>query len=576
MKVLTDVTILGVPTQLTVGTNLSVTGNSAASVGTNNTVSGQYSTAVGENNTVASRSGFAAGNGNELTSNANNCVALCNTNYIDAVDSVAIGNNNLVLDLDGIAIGQSNTIEGDNSIIIGSDSDIGTSGTSCMALGYFVEANALNAIVIGKGPSSSFKLVNSTASTLMMGFNSTSPTFTLTAGPLVNTPGTITMSGPVNIGDRIQVAEITAPSTPGAGLGYLYAKSDGKLYFLNDGATEYDLTGGGGSPGGSNTQVQFNNSGSFGGDAGLTYNSGTDVLTVVGGVVSPSVTTATTELVLSQSGDGFGTTSLSIRNRGGANGALFTNAGVDLVDFGFVPSSGYQSNLRYEHRSEQIKGGTDNTVGEFQFFDNAVGTFTQFFTTNKNATVIRAGSLGVGIDNPPAKFSVISSTEQVRLMYDISTYMTFTMTSGGVATFNTVGGSQEFSFEKAVNVPDEAYGVGWNGNTEVPTKNAVYDKIESLVAGSGGITRSVNVTSGSATMGSTANTDYVYFVAGAHTMSLPAASGNTNRYTVKNNHSANITVDTVGAENVEGASSISIASEESVDFMSDGTNWYVI
>lgn len=32
----------------------------------------------------------------------------------------------------------------------------------------------------------------------------------------------------------------------------------------------------------------------------------------------------------------------------------------------------------------------------------------------------------------------------------------------------------------AVKVPDEAYGTGWNGNTEVPTKNAVYDKIESL------------------------------------------------------------------------------------------------
>lgn len=33
-------------------------------------------------------------------------------------------------------------------------------------------------------------------------------------------------------------------------------------------------------------------------------------------------------------------------------------------------------------------------------------------------------------------------------------------------------------------VPDEAYGAGWNGSTEVPTKNAVYDKIESMGAGS--------------------------------------------------------------------------------------------
>lgn len=31
-----------------------------------------------------------------------------------------------------------------------------------------------------------------------------------------------------------------------------------------------------------------------------------------------------------------------------------------------------------------------------------------------------------------------------------------------------------------VSVPDEAYGSGWNGSLEVPTKNSVYDKIETL------------------------------------------------------------------------------------------------
>lgn len=36
-------------------------------------------------------------------------------------------------------------------------------------------------------------------------------------------------------------------------------------------------------------------------------------------------------------------------------------------------------------------------------------------------------------------------------------------------------------------VPDEAYGAGWDGSVEVPTKNAVYDKIESL--SSGGLTQ---------------------------------------------------------------------------------------
>lgn len=34
-------------------------------------------------------------------------------------------------------------------------------------------------------------------------------------------------------------------------------------------------------------------------------------------------------------------------------------------------------------------------------------------------------------------------------------------------------------------VPDEAYGVGWNDSLEVPTKNAVYDKLELFAAGTG-------------------------------------------------------------------------------------------
>jgi len=41
-------------------------------------------------------------------------------------------------------------------------------------------------------------------------------------------------------------------------------------------------SGGDGTPGGSDTQVQFNDSGAFGGDAGLVYNKSTDRLTMLG------------------------------------------------------------------------------------------------------------------------------------------------------------------------------------------------------------------------------------------------------------------------------------------------------
>lgn len=134
------------------------------------------------------------------------------------------------------------------------------------------------------------------------------------------------------------------------------------------------------------------------------------------------------------------------------------------------------------------------------------------------------------------------------------------------------------AFSGAVTVVDDVYdATTWNGSIQVPTKNAVRDKIESLVLGGGsGITRSITVTSGSATMGSSSLTDYVYLVAGAHTMTLPTAVGNTNRYTVKNNHSANTTVDTTSSQTIDGSVSITIAPGDSVDLISTNSNWSII
>ena len=51
-------------------------------------------------------------------------------------------------------------------------------------------------------------------------------------------------------------AGTTAPSTPSSGEGVFYEKNDGKIYFKNDGGTEYDLTGGGGG-GGAPTDAQY-------------------------------------------------------------------------------------------------------------------------------------------------------------------------------------------------------------------------------------------------------------------------------------------------------------------------------
>ena len=65
--------------------------------------------------------------------------------------------------------------------------------------------------------------------------------------------------------------------------------SNGDLTISGRTATIVTGSGGGTSPGGSDTQVQFNDGGSFGGDAGLTYNKTTNILTVTDGAIAANL-----------------------------------------------------------------------------------------------------------------------------------------------------------------------------------------------------------------------------------------------------------------------------------------------
>jgi hypothetical protein len=86
----------------------------------------------------------------------------------------------------------------------------------------------------------------------------------------------------------------TLPAT--CATGDMYMDTDttsGQRFFLCESANTWvrqgDGGGSGGSPGGSDTQVQFNSAGSFAGDSGMTYNASTDTLTVGALNVSGSV-----------------------------------------------------------------------------------------------------------------------------------------------------------------------------------------------------------------------------------------------------------------------------------------------
>lgn len=340
----------------------------------------------------------------------------------------------------------------------------------------------------------------------------------------------------------------------------------------NTGGTTTVTIGGGGSssPGGSDREVQFNDAGVFGGSAEVIMPEASDVKLKVTG----------------SAGGGFGYIIQTIENTNSGGRAELSLDTDDGAFAGFITMAGSATT----NKARQFDIGT-RMAGDMGFWTNNL----------EQMTLTDAGRLGIGTDNPltpldvrgDARVGASSGTATISLLAGSTRSATIAQQGASAASplvINTNGAidiqtdavsrlaisdTGQATFSQDVLVPDEAYdATAWNGSLEVPTKNAIRDKIESL--SSGGITRTVVVTSGSVTAGSAASTDYVYFVAGAHTISLPAASGNTNRYTFKNNHSANVTIDTAGAETIDGAASISIAPEEAVDIISNGTNFNII
>lgn len=103
--------------------------------------------------------------------------------------------------------------------------------------------------------------------------------------------------------------------------------------------------------------------------------------------------------------------------------------------------------------------------------------------TNKRLYVGNSGYL----ISPPSRVFIESTTEQLRVAYDAENYYSTTVASNGAVTFNAVGLGSKFTFSDNVEVPDAAYGAGWSGSTQAPTKNAIYNKIQSM--GNGTVTQ---------------------------------------------------------------------------------------
>lgn len=196
---------------------------------------------------------------------------------------------------------------------------------------------------------------------------------------------------------------------------------------------------------------------------------------------------------------GFGGSALYNNNTGSSNlaggsAALFSNTGGN-------------NNIGLGANALQAKGaGSDNTaIGYAAGLALASGSNNVFIGSgadvNGNYTnAIAVGSGAVATASNSAKWGNTSITDH---------YFnnTVNVTIGSAATKGAIvkaAASQTANLQEwqnsagtalstvksngAITVPDDAYAAGWNGSTEVPTKNAVYDKVNSMFTGTANIT----------------------------------------------------------------------------------------
>lgn len=273
-----------------------------------------------------------------------------------------------------------------------------------------------------------------------------------------------------------------APASTPAKVGNIYIDTTGDDAYIAVGtasSADWEKTNdgsGSGSPAGSDRQVQFNNAGAFGASAAVVMPSASDIKLKVTG----------------DEGGGFGYIVQAIENTNSGGRAELSLDTDDGAFAGFVAMAGSATT----NKARQFDIGT-RLAGDIGFWTNDLQQMT--LTDN--------GRLGVGTDDPQAPLDVrgdarigaISGTATISLLAGSTRAATIAQEGSGAASplvINTNGAidiqtdaisrlaisdTGQATFSQDVLVPDEAYdATAWNGSLEVPTKNAIRDKIESL------------------------------------------------------------------------------------------------
>ena len=216
----------------------------------------------------------------------------------------------------------------------------------------------------------------------------------------------------------------------------------------------------------------------------LPIGSNTEVLTVTSGL--PAWEAAGGGTV-----DGSGTTNeLTYWVDSDTLGALAVATYPSLTELSYV--KGVTSALQ-----TQINAKADSSGSLTQFVGN---TAWRVFYSDANGDVTE---LALGADGTFLKSNGAAAAPSFATPTgsgDVSKVGTPVNNQVGVWTGDgTLEGDADLTFDTATNtlatgivtVSDEAYGAGWNGSLQVPTKNAIYDKIETISGG--GITEELAI-----------------------------------------------------------------------------------
>jgi len=235
-------------------------------------------------------------------------------------------------------------------------------------------------------------------------------------------------------------------TTSASGVEVAVNAADGKMFYKDSGGTVQVLaTKGTGSIGGSNTQVQFNNSGSLGGSSGLTWD-GTFLT-----ANSIKNTALTSGRVTFAGASGLLSDSASLTWNGttlGVTGALtassdssFTSTGALLISKGTAgqqPGSPVTGMLRYNTTTSQFEGysgaspawnpvggaslsnDTSTATDVYPLFANATsGTATTLYTGNANLLYKPStGELQARV--PVASNGIVVNSQTVATSYTIA------------------------------------------------------------------------------------------------------------------------------------------------------------